>query len=91
MTIPDYEIGMTICKCKGGRIELGPLAKGTRNKVVVPIKCPRSCIPVGIAHTHPGGPVSLSRADKKALVKNKLEIGCVSDEKQTRCFKVKKK
>lgn len=88
MDIPDHEVGATICRC-GPNYELGPMASGTRNRVKVPISCRTRCKPVGIVHTHPGGPVRLSNVDKKSLAKAKLSIGCVTDGVRMRCFRVK--
>jgi proteasome lid subunit RPN8/RPN11 len=90
MKIPSYEIGAAICRC-GDTVRLGKFFAGDRNSVKVPIRCRSGCKPVGTFHTHPGGPVYLSRKDVDSIQKANLEIGCVSDGERMRCYRIKRK
>ena len=87
MKVPDHEIGAAICRCDN-QYKLGPFAEGTRNNVMVPIRCPARCKPEGTVHTHPGGPLRLSNVDIVNLAKADLKIGCVSDGARMRCYRV---
>jgi len=87
MKIPDFEIGAPIC-CNRNRCVLGKISKGSRTRVSVRIKCPEGTKPVGIWHTHPGGRAEPSEADILNLYNAGLDISCVTNEKETRCFRI---
>ena len=87
----EVEYGAPLCA--NGKIVLGKISKGTRNRVLVDLKCPKGTKAVGTIHTHPGlgDRAYLSTADIVNLRKAGLSIGCVSSGKITRCFTVKRK
>jgi len=87
----EVEYGAPLCA--NGKIVLGKISKGTRNRVVVDLKCPKGMKAVGTIHSHPGSGdrAYLSTADITNLRRARLKIGCVTSGKITRCFRIKRK
>ena len=87
----EVEYGASLCA--NGKIVLGKISKGTRNRVLVDLKCPKGTKVVGTIHSHPGpgDRAYLSTVDIINLQKAGLSVGCVTSGKITRCFRIKKK
>ena len=83
------EKGAPIC-CSNKRCILGPVSKGTRNRVLVSLKCPQGTRPVGTWHTHPSGDSYPSPVDVRNLQKAGLPIGCVSGKQGLKCYRIRR-
>ena len=86
----DREVGSAIC-CSKTRCILGKKSTGTRTRVLVSLDCPKGTKAVGTIHSHPMGRAELSSVDIINLRKANLKIGCVFNEKEMRCFRLKRK
>ena len=87
-----HEIGLIICKSQSGRLSSGPLQRGDRNSVKVPVRCPAGSKPVALWHTHPSGSLELSEADIQTSRDHHIPFCCVSNGKKgsTRCYRIKR-
>ena len=86
--IGESEIAKTIC-LKNGKIYWGSEAKGDSHSVTLFTRCPEGGKTIGTYHSHPGGTTEPSSQDLKAMRQAGLEHLCISDDNETRCYRVR--
>jgi hypothetical protein len=83
----EVERGAVIC-CSNKKCTLGPMSKGTRNRVMINLKCPKGTRSVGTWHTHPGGHSYPSPTDVRNLQKAGLNMSCVTGGQGLKCYRI---
>ena len=82
----EREIGFTLCRNDAGTLTHGPVARGTRENVNVPIRCPAGSTFEGIYHTHPGGVPLPSAQDIRAALEVGARTMCIQSDHKLNCF-----